>query len=109
MVTYHVDKRIWASLTDTERVARSLVGFSNNTNYCHIFPPSINWGLQPELIGHCKVSSISLSKSPLINTHHRHIIQELCGVLSMALVGSSVAVALAWSWLRAELDRADTK
>jgi len=62
MVTGCVDSNCHEAMTDTERQQFSVVGaFLTHTNFCHIFPPSTNWGIEPEVPGHPKVLSLTPS------------------------------------------------
>ena len=56
MVTGCVDSNSRKAMTDTEQQQFGVVGaFITHTNFCHIFPPSTNLGLKPEVQDHPKV------------------------------------------------------
>ncbi|CAA7265222.1 unnamed protein product [Cyclocybe aegerita] len=56
MVSGDADLNSLTNMTDDERAALNFTGVfeSSETNFCHIFPPSTNWDLKPEDIGHPK-------------------------------------------------------
>jgi hypothetical protein len=62
MVTGAVDRNAYNAMRDTERQQFGLVGaIQTTTNFCHIFPPSTNLGLKPEVQDHPKVLSLTPS------------------------------------------------
>jgi len=63
MITGWVNRNSYKAMTDAERQQFGLVGVfqTSNTNFCHIFPPSTNWGIKPEVPGHPKVLSLTPS------------------------------------------------
>jgi len=61
MVTGFVDCEFSDSMTDAEQQIRGLVGrMTVSTDFCYIFPSSINWNLMPEERGHRKVLSLEI-------------------------------------------------
>ncbi|CAA7265206.1 unnamed protein product [Cyclocybe aegerita] len=56
MVTGAVDLYSFKNMTDDQKAAHNLTSVFNiaHTNFCHIFPPSINWDLKPDEHGHPK-------------------------------------------------------
>jgi len=72
MVTGAVDFECYDKMTVDERQAHNMVGSHlGTTNFCHIFPPSTNWNLNPQEHGHPKV----LFLLPIILVQNADIIQ----------------------------------
>jgi hypothetical protein len=63
MVTGWIDDNSYEAMTDAERQQFGLVGVVQTTitTFCHIFPPSTNWGIKPEVPGHPNVLSLTPS------------------------------------------------
>jgi len=62
MVTGWVDINCHEVMTDTEQKQFGVVGaLLTTTNFCHIFPPSTNWGIEREAQDHAKVLSLTPS------------------------------------------------
>jgi hypothetical protein len=62
MVTGWVDSNSRKAMTDTEQQQFGAVGaLLTTTNFCHIFPPSTNWGIERESQDHPKVLSLTPS------------------------------------------------
>jgi hypothetical protein len=60
MVTGALDENVYDEMSDAQRQQHNVIASSLTiTNFCHIFPPSTNWGLDAEVPGHPKVLSLT--------------------------------------------------
>lgn len=94
MVTNDIDMTSYHQMTDAERLASNLplrvtiLSQGTRTNFCHIFPPSTNWGRDPQGMAHPKVRALRFQSLVPFMDIDRLLILGMFGASSMGLVVS---------------------